>query len=338
MTTIREADPKLDIVKGLGCLLVVLVHVGSSHFSRFNDDWWVSNVYGALGRPGVPLFFMVTGALLIPRMESLRTVLLRRVPRVFWPLLFWSAVYAAWKVWMLNQSVDLVGALFGRPTMYHLWYLYAVLGLALAMPILSAVWASGQRMAIYVVVIWFLTVGILVPVSDAIGQSGTATRYGLQTFVGNAGYMLLGALIYHHRDLLRERVPAPAIIAAALLGIALTAGLTAMASVARGEPTQIYYRYTTGQVILMSAAIFAVIVLGYWRIAGVDRFLEMAGRASLGVYGVHLLVVYFLSRVGISASSQPVWFGVPLATVLVLIISWVIASLARRVAPLKAVA
>lgn len=51
-------------------------------------------IYGALVRPCVPLFVMITGALLLPVKEEMTLFYKKRISRVLWPFLIWSVVYA----------------------------------------------------------------------------------------------------------------------------------------------------------------------------------------------------------------------------------------------------
>ena len=50
-------------------------------------------VYGAALRPCVPLFVMITGALLLPVRGDASAFYKKRIPRVFFPFLIWSVIY-----------------------------------------------------------------------------------------------------------------------------------------------------------------------------------------------------------------------------------------------------
>lgn len=50
-------------------------------------------IYGALLRPCVPLFVMITGALLLPVRGEVSVFYKKRIPRVLWPFLIWSVIY-----------------------------------------------------------------------------------------------------------------------------------------------------------------------------------------------------------------------------------------------------
>lgn len=50
-------------------------------------------IYGAFVRPCVPLFVMITGALLLPVRQLMVPFYKRRISRVVWPFLIWSVLY-----------------------------------------------------------------------------------------------------------------------------------------------------------------------------------------------------------------------------------------------------
>lgn len=49
--------------------------------------------YGSVLRPCVPLFVMITGALLLPVKGDTGAFYKKRISRVFWPFLIWSVIY-----------------------------------------------------------------------------------------------------------------------------------------------------------------------------------------------------------------------------------------------------
>lgn len=87
-------DDRFDLLRVVACFLVVLIHIG--HPQRplgTGTDAIASNFWASLGRPSVPLFFMISGAMLLLKDEPLGFFLKKRMIRVLSPLLFWSAFY-----------------------------------------------------------------------------------------------------------------------------------------------------------------------------------------------------------------------------------------------------
>ncbi|MEW5939263.1 MAG: acyltransferase family protein, partial [Chloroflexota bacterium] len=102
--TVKPSAPRLmwaDFIRGVGVFLVILGHVSGIGVQRYlpanADDWMAGNVYNVIARACVPLLFMVSGALLLPRQESLKDFYRKRFNKVIYPFLFWSVLYLLWK-------------------------------------------------------------------------------------------------------------------------------------------------------------------------------------------------------------------------------------------------
>ena len=57
-----------DVIRIVACILVVCIHVSAMDFTVFEESvssWFVLNVINCIGMNGVPLFFMLSGALML---------------------------------------------------------------------------------------------------------------------------------------------------------------------------------------------------------------------------------------------------------------------------------
>ena len=89
----------LDVVRLVAMFTVVCCHCtdpfnfypGTSPHQQHCSCWGA--VYGAALRPCVPLFVMITGALLLPVRGDASAFYKKRIPRVFFPFFIWSVIY-----------------------------------------------------------------------------------------------------------------------------------------------------------------------------------------------------------------------------------------------------
>ncbi len=157
--------PWMGWLRVIAMLFVCLCHACDplSAFGAPSEKGWIE-VYGSFVRPCVPLFVMLTGALLLPTREDFGGIFRKRILRVVAPFLVWTAVYAALP-WLLHQcgvAVETIQRVFfpfavplhtDAPSIVRtfflslfqfnqyavqLWYIYLLVGLYLFMPILSA--------------------------------------------------------------------------------------------------------------------------------------------------------------------------------------------------------
>lgn len=106
METTPHISPKadsrvvwLDVVRLIAMFTVVCCHC-TDPFNFYpgtapniEDIKFWGAVYGAVLRPCVPLFVMITGALLLPVRGDASVFYKKRIPRVFFPFLIWSVIY-----------------------------------------------------------------------------------------------------------------------------------------------------------------------------------------------------------------------------------------------------
>ena len=92
----RPWDGSLDVLRTGAAVLVVLLHCSGSlrPLAEFGPEWWGTALLQAFTRSAVPLFVMISGALLIgPETENLAAFYRRRASRILVPLIFWMLFY-----------------------------------------------------------------------------------------------------------------------------------------------------------------------------------------------------------------------------------------------------
>jgi surface polysaccharide O-acyltransferase-like enzyme len=87
-------------VRAVALLWVVTIHVAAvpvvQLFSTARPWWWWANLYNSASRAAVPLFIMVSGALLLNGpWRGLKCFASRRIAKVVVPLIAWTFLYMA---------------------------------------------------------------------------------------------------------------------------------------------------------------------------------------------------------------------------------------------------
>lgn len=316
---------RLDAARWLAALAVVLLHSAASIVSEpanyGSNAWLAANLYDSAARWCVPVFVMVSGALLLDgsRPQDARSFYSRRVARICAPLMFWTVFFLTWRSaldWWDGGLVDFsfwprkVAA--GEPY-YHLWYLYMIVGLYLFAPLVRALYLRSSVAARRLWVVGILSVAIL----DALYRQALNAPHGffLTWFLPYLGYFVAGRMIFDGE----LRIPRPALVLA--LSVAATAW-----GVAHFSDTQTlnlyFYDYFSITVPFMSLAAFQCIVSN-------PRLPALRNLAPLtfGVYLVHPVFLDVAHRVG--APSQAQAWHVPALALAVFTLSLATAWLLR---------
>lgn len=138
---------------------VVFLHTTASVLTKSpigSESWWVGNLYDSLVRWCVPVFVMISGALLLDpnKNEDLKAFYTKRLSRILLPILFWSAFYSlgpllknAFNVEHLRVD-DLARAIVSLRPHFHLWFLYMIIFLYLFTPFFRKIISSSSRFEI----------------------------------------------------------------------------------------------------------------------------------------------------------------------------------------------
>ncbi len=326
-----------DVTRAVAIFLVVLAHVRV----RGGGPPWVPRLYYVLSRMGVPLFFMLSGYLLLRKQEPLSDFFLKRVRKVFIPFVIWSVVYMVfWNrefagVRFSAQAVarSLVRILRG-PRASHLWFFYALFGLYLITPILRVFVArAAERDILYFCGVWLLAGPVLTWVEEF-----TVIRVGidLRYVTGYIGYFLLG---YYLGVLRLER----RVLAGGALFYFLGLGVTFFGmrfAVKWGEHRDAFESYLSLGVVVMTVAAFVWLRWFGEQASGRVRQLALAmSRVSFGVYLIHVIVMEFVVAAGLEMMpSVPLWpsiFLIPLVAGLVFGLSSVVVRIMQAVPVLR---
>jgi surface polysaccharide O-acyltransferase-like enzyme len=126
-----EKRAQADHLRAVATLAVIVVHVSDAVVAQYgkisNEIWQIGNTANSLSRFCVPVFLMLTGALVLAKDYPLGVFFKRRMSRVVLPFLFWSLVYIVYEI--IASSIpmqDIAYFTFDKlknGASYHLWYI-----------------------------------------------------------------------------------------------------------------------------------------------------------------------------------------------------------------------
>lgn len=353
----------LDWLRVIACLMVMLIHStepfylgnGGTLITCEANAFWSTVIDSAL-RAAVPLYVLTSSYLLFPLKTDTRSFFKRRFTRVGFPLLFWLLAYAFLP--MVGDSfgnVDYLGnakhLLLNFPfSAGHLWFLYMILGLYLAMPIFSP-WVShlSKRGEECFLALWLFTT--LVPffrklaayIFDLPEVWGEASwnEFGTLYYInGFMGYVVLGHYFKKHVPSFHWRTTLFIALPLWIVGFAIVASWFWLAipkeypvqdSIALAVHMETSWTYCSLGVALTTIAYF--LIARHFTANGVfyHRLIIPLSRLSFGIYLVH---IFFLGMVyqGITSllSSCDVWIATPLTILLTGIITFAVSAIVTK--------
>ena len=348
----------VDLIRTVGIFMVVMLHASNEYYTAIYQPgvaldpvtasyWWTATVYKFFNLSCIPLFIMLSGALLLQPAkidEPIKVFLKKRANRIGWAYGFWSVIYLAWgffisdmPVTVDNVSQALMWGVFTGPW-YHFWFLYLMTGLYLITPVLRVVVANKDHNVIrYLIILWFIGVAVM-PLIELI--TGYALNAGVFIWSGCIGYFVLG----EHLPKVRIR---PAILYALLvIGFIWTVFSTwAMHFVFYSlEQYYFFFDYLSANVIITSVALFMILSRFKPDWPGSNhphfrKFLRLVSKNTLAIYLLHVIILMSLQRgfFGVTLSLtviNPI-IGVPLIAVVTFLITLGLVLIMKRVPVLK---
>lgn len=335
----------VDLMRVAGIFFVICLHAAADLLHRYNDlparDWWAGNIYDSLVRMAVPLFFMLSGFLLLGKQEPIRLYAIKRVNRIVVPLIAWSLLYIFWKRYFLNGT-PIEATTFARlllsPAHYHLWFLYALIGLYLYIPVLRPlVQYASDKVLYYFILLWFIAVSVLPLITKF---TGTSSSIDLKMISGFVGYLVLGHLL---GNITISRPHVLAALVGTFVGTVVTMGGTYVLTASRnGVLDQFFYGYLSPNVIILSASTFILLRYVSDKLTiphTPSSLVKKLSAASFGIYFLHPMVLFHLSAgsfgFSFSVFSTNAFYSVPIVAILTFIISASIIVLTQQLPFLK---
>ena len=133
----------LDLLRIFAILLVIFNHTNERGFYRFLTDdpgtflYWFNLFFSVACKVAVPLFFMISGAFLLRKDESIGATYKRGI-RIIVDLVLFSLLFYEVQAWQTGIPLTLKAFLTGtvHTNFPHLWYLYTYIGFLLVVPVL----------------------------------------------------------------------------------------------------------------------------------------------------------------------------------------------------------
>lgn len=333
----------LDILRAIAILEVVMLHTAAPILYRYAEIkhgfWGIGNFVDSSVRSCVPLFVMLSGALVLnpDKDESIGVFLTKRFKKILVPLLIWSIIYYLWDGYNTPRHLSIKDFLLKFATdgiFYHFWFMYMLAGLYIAAPIFKIFLKSARKNELeYLLSIWVVFTVLTTSLKYLFGFE-TALR--VEPVAGYIGYFLLG----YYLEKYQPRAEFSFLILLLFLSMLVTFYGTYVYTRRMGSFNDIFYTYISFNVAVMAVTKFLIIKKIKWRTVFRDlkifRVVMALSSASFGIYLIHALVLVELSdQLGINGLYINPFLGIPLTVIATVVISFMIISILKKIPFLK---
>lgn len=193
----------LEVIRVIAVLCIIFNHTDGFIYYTVTDNeitYLYSLIFAVLCRNGVPLFFMISGALLLAKEESFKVLFKKRILRIFTVLTVISLFYYLFDICRYGvggKSIgDFIFKLSSCEIRESLWFLYEYMAIMLLLPFFrKMVQNAGDKLFLYLCLLK-IGYGIIVPAVN--GFLGTQIVL-FSGFVGDYFFYLLMGFFIENR-------------------------------------------------------------------------------------------------------------------------------------------
>lgn len=325
-----------DDLRLIAIIGVIILHVIPNllYTTSVSDSvFWLSNIYASSFRFSVPIFVMLSGALVLQKDYGLLAFIRSKFLRLLLPFVFWSLIYIVYNlVCSINGDLNLLLIIklsinyLINGSSFHLWYIYMIIGVYLFIPIIGKwIRSCSESEILYFLAIWFITLILNLPYINKYIISSSVNY-----FSGYIGYLILGYYISI------KEIPAkyniiPISILLIVVGLLITIFGTYFLYVHNGRFQEDFYNYLSPNVLLVSLGLFLFFKNNNFTLSKYTIIRTFICKYSYGIYLVHVLVLYLLIEFGVKWTFLNPIVGVPITTACCLLISAAIVYILNKI-------
>lgn len=338
----------MDVLRVIACFSVIMIH--SSAYYVVKDigsfNFWVGNIFDGLARIGVPLFVMISGALMLDKNYQFSTQkIIKHIIRMIVFFVFWSALYCIFNIVgsiiIEHESIDItkiiVSLIKGH---YHLWFVYLIIGLYLIVPLLRLWVNDTNKKYVEYFIILSIIFTYIIPQIISIGSNYSnlfehindiiERKLSLKYVGGFTTYFILGWYINNY-ELKNKRI----IYILGLFGVLITIMGTYILSNTTGKALQMYGNLYIN-VLFQTVAVF-VIIKDKFKNMHTNNIINSISKYSLGIYAIHALIVTIMYRIIEKVNIDFALINIPVVFIVSFVFAYLISFILSKIPVLKKV-
>lgn len=335
----------IDLLRVISIFAVVVLHVASSNWTIIDvnlPQWQVLNIFDSAVRWCVPVFFMISGMFLLnPEKDiKIREIYTKYVFRIITALIVTSMFYIVYLAILEGVKMDLlfwvnaVESVVQGKVRYHLWFLYVIIGLYIVTPVLRVFIKAANKKDIEYFILIAVIFSVITPLLLRFYPFNellvSFNKLNVNIMIQYSLYYVSGYYFANNSLEKKTRYMLYLFSGGALMFTILA---TYVVSINKGIGYTVFYEYLTPNVMVMSFGVFIFFKEYVGRIEFSNDMIEkikLLSALSFVIYLVHDAVRVSFESIGIDSLTMNPIIGVPIVSVLIYFVSFLIAYLLRK--------
>lgn len=339
-----------DWLRIISAFFVVMIHVSAQYWYDIEvstSKWQFMSAYDIIGMAGVPVFFMLSGALMLDDSrktdfkKTLRKVLSMIIIYHFWLLFYNLFSYVigekAFSDFSLKEVLYLV---LNGQGIYHLWFLPELTLLYLISPLLKEVFKEKRFCEYYLIL--YLIFGIIIPSIFLFDVPFKTTfdslyrRSSLEMLTGYIGYFVAGHYIHRFVNIRNTTKTRLLLLLTAIIGYAITISVNAFDAITKGSASTLANTPLDFSEFITAVSIFSLFKLLNKPVLdkSASLVLYLSG-LTFGIYLMHPLVIMIFMKLGMNTLMPHTCIMIPVFTLLIFGITALLTAIIQKLPILR---
>lgn len=320
----KKREYAFDILRVISMIMVIIVHVANVYCRSFgligNKSYLIALIFNTISRVSVPIFFMISGALLLDRKFN-KEKWFKRVLKYILLIVVWDIIYLIWEYFYLGITYDKLYMLIIDPYRAHLWFLYTILVLYTIQPLLKLLMdKSSATLKIILLTIWvLLSLGSMI--NPYVAKFFTIFSY--------IGYFIIGKYLYDFIKKFDLRKYNLTLIIIMIMCFTFSIVMNYSLSIKLNQFYNMFFAYRTPFIMLSSFALYTLIISNYQK-DYLNKLIIGLSDLSLGVYLIHGIFLDVTVKTFIYSSFNSL-IGLPIFTIIIFILSIISVFIMKKI-------
>lgn len=313
----------IDFLRFIAATAVVLIHVLGPFRKMYGEipdfEWLAGMSINASTRWAVPVFMMISGALLLSSKKEFeaKTYIVKRLSKVAIPFIGWTIIYAIITGFLggFDDFVKVIVNSPNTPAWYHMWFFYDFIPLYFVVPFmilaLKKLGSEHIKMILFIFVTLFLMKWLKVE------------SFLQENLILYSGYFFFGWFLFNTDNSKNVKKW----VVAGVFMIVLNIVGTYVLALETGKYSSFFMGYKTLNTAVIGGMLFVIAQNYAENIEGKFRsFISLIAKYSLGIYLLHPILLIPVRNLenGYYDFFGSNWIAIPAISIIVMMISLVL--------------
>ena len=321
----KKRDYKLDLLRVISMIMVVIIHIANYYCRAFNDIDKISYlgalIFNTISRISVPFFFMISGATLLNKKYDKGKNKERIIKKII-TLSVITIIYFIWDKYYMNKDINII-LLLSKPERKLLWFMYAIIGIYIALPFIKCMVdkMSKEEDKLFVI-LWLIFNGILKCLN--IGNT-----YLIPIISGTyyLGYFVIGYMIIKYYNYINKKRNNKLLLVTSIISFVSVIILTYFISIDCDKHFTKLLTYSNFLIMIASLSSFIYL---YFNIKDKENIIiSKLSNLSFGIYLFHGIILDFIMKL-IPYKNIYSYIGIPVILVVVIFITSIIVGMLKK--------